>query len=91
MNIGTPRFYVMTSILTHFVKSLFEQNVTHSIQGTNMTNSVKCSVRNYFHSSMSHHQVTTAVSLVTNYILTNVLIFVLCNKELLVVCKRILQ
>ena len=32
-----------------------------------------------------------AVALVISYLLTNVLIFVLCHEEVLVVCKRILQ
>ena len=52
-----------------------------------MTNAVK----DYFDSSMSHHQVANAVSLVTNYISTNVLIFASCHQEVLVVCKIFLQ
>ena len=56
-----------------------------------MTNAVKRFVKDYFDSSTSHHQVANAVSLVTNYISTNVLIFVSCHEEVLVVCKIFLQ
>ena len=40
---------------------------------------------------MSHHQVVIAGSLITSYLSKNILIFVLCHEEVLVVCKRILQ
>ena len=46
MNIGNPRSHVTISILTYFVKTSFEPNVTHFIQGRSVTNSVKRYVTN---------------------------------------------
>ena len=57
MNIGTPEF-CHDKNLKYFVKNFFEPNVTHSIQGIRMTNSLKHFVKTYFDAFLSRFSET---------------------------------